>query len=109
MFRRMKIGNQLLKEAEKLANERNLNRLEAWTRDNPWVHGLYENNGFVKVDSYLHVYSDHTDEIKGVMKSNIDQLYPIQTFAHYTGENKEDIRKQFKRVHDCFCFEKYFN
>ena len=36
------------------------------------------------------------------MKSNIDQLYPIQTFAHYTGENKEDIRKQFKRVHDCF-------
>lgn len=105
----MKIGNQLLKEAEKLANERNLNRLEAWTRDNPWVHGLYENNGFVKVDSYLHVYSDHTDEIKGVMKSNIDQLYPIQTFAHYTGENKEDIRKQFKRVHDCFVLKKYFN
>ncbi len=105
----MKIGNQLLKEAEKLANERNLNRLEAWTRDNPWVHGLYENNGFVKVDSYLHVYSDHTDEIKGVMKSNIDQLYPIQTFAHYTGENKEEIRKQFKRVHNCFCFEKNFS
>ena len=98
----MKIGNQLLKEAEKLANERNLNRLEAWTRDNLWVHGWYEKNGFVKVDSYLHVYSDHTDEIKGVMKSNIDQLYPVQTFAHYTGENKEDIRKQFKRVHDCF-------
>ncbi len=89
----MKIGNQLLKEAEKLANERNLNRLEAWTRDNPWVHGLYENNGFVKVDSYLHVYSDHTDEIKGVMKSNIDQLYPIQTFAHYTGENKRRHKK----------------
>lgn len=38
----MKIGNQLLKEAEKLANERNLNRLEAWTRDNLWVHGWYE-------------------------------------------------------------------
>ncbi|TXR59148.1 GNAT family N-acetyltransferase, partial [Bacillus sp. AY18-3] len=27
----------------------------------------------------------------------------------FTGENKEEIRKQFKRVHDCFCFEKYFN
>ncbi|HDR5105980.1 TPA: GNAT family N-acetyltransferase, partial [Bacillus anthracis] len=47
--------------------------------------------------------------IKGVIKSNIDQLYPVQTFAHYTGENKEEIRKQFKRVHDCFCFEKNFN
>ncbi|MEW4152327.1 GNAT family N-acetyltransferase [Bacillus thuringiensis] len=107
-FRRMKIGNQLLNEAEKLAKELHLNRLEAWTRDNLWVHGWYEKNGFVKVDSYLHVYSDHTDEIKDVMKSNINQLYPVQTFAHYTGENKEEIRKQFKRVHDCFCFEKYF-
>lgn len=108
-FRRMKIGNQLLNEGEKLAKERKLNRLEAWTRDNLWVHGWYEKNGFVKVDSYLHVYSDHTDEIKGVMKSNIDQLYPVQTFAHYSGENKEEIRKQFKRVHDCFCFEKNFS
>ncbi|HDX9621245.1 TPA: GNAT family N-acetyltransferase [Bacillus anthracis] len=108
-FRRMKIGNQLLNEAEKLAKELNLKRLEAWTRDDLWVHGWYENNGFVNVNSYLHVYSDHTDEIKGVIKSNIDQLYPVQTFAHYTGENKEEIRKQFKRVHDCFCFEKNFN
>ncbi len=108
-FRRMKIANQLLNEAEKLAKELNLNRLEAWTRDNLWVHGWYEKNGFVNVDSYLHIYSDHTDEIKGVMRSNVDKLYPVQTFAHYTGENKEEIRKQFKRVHDCFCFEKYFN
>lgn len=108
-FRRMKISDQLLNEAEKLAKEFNLNRLEAWIRDNLWVQGWYEKSGFVIVDSYLHVYSDHTDEIKGVIKSNIDQLYPVQTFAHYTGENKEEIRKQFKRVHDCFCFEKYFS
>ena len=64
----MKIGNQLLNEAEKLAKELNLNRLEAWTRDDLWVHGWYENNGFVNVNSYLHVYSDHTDEIKGNKK-----------------------------------------
>ncbi|MGG0761707.1 GNAT family N-acetyltransferase [Bacillus paramycoides] len=108
-FRRMRIGNQLLYEAEKLAKELKLNRLEAWTRDDLWVQQWYGNNDFVNVDSYLHVYSDHTDEIKDVINSNIKQLYPVQTFAHYTGENKEEIRKQFKRVHDCVCFEKYFS
>ncbi|MGE6363413.1 GNAT family N-acetyltransferase [Bacillus paramycoides] len=108
-FRRMRIGNQLLNEAEKLAKELKLNRLEAWTRDDLWVQQWYGNNDFVNVDSYLHVYSDHTDEIKDVINSNIKQLYPVQTFAHYTGENKEEIRKQFKRVHDCVCFEKYFS
>ncbi|CAM4234367.1 GNAT family N-acetyltransferase [Bacillus paramycoides] len=108
-FRRMRIGNQLLNEAEKLAKELKLNRLEAWTRDDLWVQQWYGNNDFVNVDSYLHVYSDHTDEIKDVINSNIKQLYPVQTFAHYTGENKEEIRKQFKRVHDCICFEKYFS
>ncbi|MCW9129428.1 GNAT family N-acetyltransferase [Bacillus paramycoides] len=108
-FRRRRIGNQLLYEAEKLAKELNLNRLEAWTRDDLWVQQWYGNNDFVNVDSYLHVYSDHTDEIKDVINSNIKQLYPVQTFAHYTGENKEGIRKQFKRVHDCACFEKYFS
>ncbi|MGG0730301.1 GNAT family N-acetyltransferase [Bacillus paramycoides] len=108
-FRRMRIGNQLLYEAEKLAKELQLNRLEAWTRDDLWVQQWYGNNDFVNVDSYLHVYSDHTDEIKDVINSNIKQLYPVQTFAHYTGENKEEIRKQFKRVHDCVCFEKYFS
>ncbi|MED0960607.1 GNAT family N-acetyltransferase [Bacillus paramycoides] len=108
-FRRMRIGNQLLNEAEKLAKELKLNRLEAWTRDDLWVQQWYGNNDFVNVDSYLHVYSDHTDEIKDVINSNIKQLYPVQTFAHYTGKNKEEIRKQFKRVHDCVCFEKYFS
>ncbi|EJP98465.1 GNAT family N-acetyltransferase [Bacillus cereus] len=104
-FRRRRIGNQLLNEAEKMAKELKLNRLEAWTRDNLWVHGWYEKNAFVNVDSYLHVYSDHTDEIKYVINSNIKQLNPVQTFAHYTGENKEEIRKQFKRVHECTRFE----
>ncbi|MFE6138452.1 GNAT family N-acetyltransferase [Bacillus sp. NPDC057893] len=108
-FRRMKIGNQLLNEAEKLAKELKLNRLEAWTRDDLWVQRWYENNNFVNVDSYLHVYSDQTNEIKDVIESNMKQLYPVQTFSHYTGENKEEIRKQFKRVHDCICFEKYFS
>ncbi|PFD41989.1 GNAT family N-acetyltransferase [Bacillus cereus] len=108
-FRRRRIGNQLLYEAEKLAKKLNLNRLEAWTRDDLWVQQWYGNNDFVNVDSYLHVYSDHTDEIKDVINSNIKQLYPVQTFAHYTGENKEEIRKQLKRVHDCVCFEKYFS
>ncbi len=55
-FRSLGIGKQLLQESEKLAKERGLNRLEAWTRDDIWVNKWYEKNGFVKVDAYLHVF-----------------------------------------------------
>ncbi|OFD78531.1 MULTISPECIES: GNAT family N-acetyltransferase [Bacillus cereus group] len=108
-FRRKRIGNQLLYEAENIAQMFHLNRLEAWTRDDSSVRQWYENNNFVNVDSYLHVYSDHTDEINDVIKSNMRHLYPIQTFAHYTGENKKEITQKFKRVHECVCFEKYLS
>ncbi|MBJ8054397.1 GNAT family N-acetyltransferase [Bacillus cereus] len=109
-FRRKRIGNQLLYEAENIAKMFHLNRLEAWTRDDLWVRQWYVNmNIRVNVDSYLHVYSDHTDEIKDVIKSNMKHLYPIQTFAHYIGENKVEIAQKFKRVHECVCFEKHLS
>lgn len=103
-YRRTGIGNKLLHEAEIIAREKGLNRIEAWTRDDLWVNNWYESNGFLKVDSYLQVFIG--EEMNGVLKSEIPHLYPIQTFAHYTGEEKELIRSKFKRVYDCFCYEK---
>lgn len=106
--RRKGIGSQLLYEAEKIAKEKGLNRLEAWTRDDQWVNNWYKNNRFEQVESYLQAFMDGEDELKEVMKSAISGLYPIQAYAHYVGEDKETIRKKFKRVHECICFEKKF-
>jgi GNAT superfamily N-acetyltransferase len=106
-FHRQGIGSQLFNVAEKIAKDKGLNRLEAWTRDDDWVRRWYAKNGFIERESYLHVYLDGGQELKGIIQSNIRQLYPVQVFAHYVGENKEEIRKRFKRVHECCCYEKY--
>jgi len=107
-FRGKGIGTLLLEEAEKIAIKKGLNRFEAWTRDDVRVNRWYVNNDFKNIDSYLHVYLDGKNEIGGVIHSKIDNLYPIQTFAHYYGDEKELMKSKFKRVHECFCFEKIF-
>lgn len=105
-FRRRGIGHQLLLEAEKISIEKGLNRLEAWTRDDKWVNNWYEASGFEKVDSYLQVFIDGGDELNEIINCEIPKLYPVQAFAHYVGEDKETIKEKFKRVHDCYCYEK---
>ncbi|MDZ5472400.1 N-acetyltransferase [Bacillus sp. 31A1R] len=105
-FRRRAIGKKLLIEAEKISKEIGLNRIEAWTRDDEWVNKWYENNQFEKVESYVHVFIDDGEELKGVLKTEIPKLYPVQAFAHYVGDDKDGMKQKFKRVHECFCFEK---
>lgn len=107
-FRRQGIATQLLKEAEVIAKIKGLSRLEAWTRDDDWVNKWYVKNGFKNVDSYLQVFMD-SDELVGTMKSNLTHFQPIQAFAHYLGDETEKIKKQFKRTHECVCFEKMLN
>ncbi|MFD2043697.1 GNAT family N-acetyltransferase [Ornithinibacillus salinisoli] len=106
-YGRSGIGSQLLHEAEKLAIEKGLNRLEAWTRDDKWVNNWYEKNGFVKVDSYYHVFMEGEKELNKAMKSQIPYLHPVQAFAHYTGNDVDKVNETFLRTHECMCFEKY--
>ena len=105
-YRRKGIATKLLRTGEQLAKETELNRLEAWTRDDKWVNSWYEISGFQLVDSYLHVYMEGAEELTGHIKSEYKKLIPIQTFAHYIGENTEDLKQKFNRVHECVCFEK---
>lgn len=105
-FHRRGIGKKLLLEAEKISKDIGLNRIEAWTRDDEWVNRWYKNNLFEKVESYLHVYVDGRDELKGVLKTDIPNLYPVQAFVHYVGEDREMIKRKFRRVHECHCFVK---
>jgi len=104
-FRSSGVGRQLLQEAERRARAENLSRLEAWTRDDLWVQAWYEKNGFIKVDSYLHVYLEN-GEAEASLTSDIPFLKPIHAFAHYVGADRERVKSKFNRVHECVCYEK---
>ena len=105
-YRRLGIGKMLLLKAEVIARKKGLNRLEAWTRDDEWVNKWYEVNSFEKQESYLHVYIDGGEELKGSIISEIPRMYPVYTFAHYVGEDTDRIKKMFKRFHECSCYVK---
>jgi|SRR5690625_519011 len=106
-YQRMGIGTRLLKKAEKIAGEKGLDYLEAWTRDDEWVNQWYEKSGFNKIYSYLHVYLEGDNEIEKVTKANNEsELQVIQAFAHYSGSKQEYVKSTFNRVHECNCYEK---
>jgi ribosomal protein S18 acetylase RimI-like enzyme len=104
-WRRKGIGTVLLSKAKAMAAERRVVRLEAWTRDDAWVQRWYESQGFKAVDSYLHVYIEGRDELKGAVRSEIPGLMPVQAFAHYQGDDPETIGRRFRRVHRCVLYE----
>ena len=106
-FSQQGIGQQLLDEAENRAKEIGLNRFEAWTRDDLWVQNWYQKMNFNLVDSYYHVYFDG-DEINHRIQSNVSKLYVMNVFANYVGKDIEQFKNN-KRIHQCVCFEKYFN
>jgi GNAT superfamily N-acetyltransferase len=105
-YQRSGIGSALLEEAARLARKQGLNRMEAWTRDDRWVRDWYESNCFVQKESYLHVYLEGDTELKGAVSAGLKDLYAVQVFAHYTGEDTAMIKNSFKRVHECVCYEK---
>ena len=95
------IASALLEEAERRARARGLERLEAWTRDDAHVQRWYESHGFVLIDGYLHVYLERDD-----LRQFDGELRLVKAFAHYTGDNPDEIRQRYARVHDDVLFEK---
>jgi len=107
-YYRQGIGEALLKEAENRAKKLGLNRFEAWTRDDQWVQNWYEKMNFKNTDSYYHVYFEG-EQIDEVVDSTIPKLYFVNSFAHYTGNDIEQLKKEDTRIHECVCYEKYFD
>ena len=101
------IATALLQEAERLAAERGLVRFEAWTRDDPHVQAWYESHGFVQVDSYLHVYIELADGLRDLFPIK-GGLRPMKIFAHYVGEDRDEVKRRFARVHDCVMYERRY-
>lgn len=99
-YRRQGVGKALLDDAIDLAKQAQLQRFEAWTRDDTSTLRWYEAQGFQKVDTYLHVYLQG-DEVRQGIHSTLPGLRPVQVFAHYRGDSAAAIRQQFRRVHQC--------
>jgi ribosomal protein S18 acetylase RimI-like enzyme len=98
---RQGVASALLREAERQAHERELVRLEAWTRDDAHVQRWYESRGFVRIDSYLHVYLERDD-----LRAFDGELRLVKAFAHYSGDRPDEIRQRYARVHDDVLYEK---
>ena len=98
---RQGIASALLDEAERRACEREIVRLEAWTRDDAATLRWYGRHGFVQVDSYLHVYLERED-----LRPFDSELRLVKALAHYTGDRREEIRGRYARVHDDVLYEK---
>ena len=100
-WQRRGIASALLAEAERRARGYGLLRLEAWTRDDTHVQRWYEYHGFKQIDSYLHVYLERND-----LRAFDGELRLVKAFAHYTGTERERIRRLYERVHDDVLYEK---
>jgi GNAT superfamily N-acetyltransferase len=106
-YQRHGVATALLAEAERLAAARGLVRFEAWTRDDAHVQAWYEARGFVQLYSYLHVYVEHGEGLRDLFPV-ADGIRPIKLFAHYVGENRDEVKARFARVHDCVLYERRF-
>jgi RimJ/RimL family protein N-acetyltransferase len=100
-FRRQGVGKALLQAAISIAPKFQLQRFEAWTRDDASTMQWYEAQGFQKVDTYLHVYLQDSQEVSTCVKSCISELRPLHVFAQYRGNDLEQIKLRFRRVHEC--------
>jgi len=103
-YRSQGIATMLLNKAIDMLKEKDIKRLEAWTRDDKWVNDWYQSRGFTLKETYLHVYGEN-NECKEISHSKIKDLFIRNIFAHYTGENKDEIKNKFKRVHECRMYE----
>jgi ribosomal protein S18 acetylase RimI-like enzyme len=105
--RRRGIGSALVERALELAGGSGLEIVQAWTRDDPWVHAWYEACGFRKRYSYLHVYLQ-ADEVAGEVTMRTAGLRPVLAFAHYVGgpPAEDELRARFKRTHDDVLYER---
>ncbi|MBD3405299.1 MAG: GNAT family N-acetyltransferase [Candidatus Lokiarchaeota archaeon] len=106
-YRRIGIATGLIDEAVRRARDIDIERFEAWTRDDVITRKWYGSQGFKLVQSYYHVYLKLSDmETAGICSNS--ELKPYKVFAHYLGEDREFL-SQFSRVHECVRFDLILN
>ena len=74
--------------------------IEAWTRDDKWVLDRYKAIGFTKFHSYWHIYfkGDHT---KSLFESKDKDIKPQSVFAHSDKDPKTLDQNKIDRFYKC--------
>ena len=104
--RRKGIASSLFSEFIKRLKEKEIQRIEAWTRDDAWVQNWYESTGFKRFQSYWHVYLNSTQTLRQNLPKEIE---PIGLFCHCDQDNLSFVKENYDidRIHECIGYE-YF-
>jgi len=103
-YRSLGVASSLLEESIERLKKLGVKRIEAWTRDDKWVNEWYIRRGFAWKESYLHVYAE-SSECDNACQSKDEDLLICNCYAHYIGSDREAVKKQYKRVHECNLYE----
>ena len=55
---------------------------------------------------YLHVYVELDEGLRSLFPVTADGLRPVRVFAHYVGDERDDVRRRFARVHENVLYER---
>ena len=103
-YRRFGIASELVLKAIDWAKIRDVNFIEAWTRDDTWVLNWYESVGFIKFHSYWHIYFKG-DNVKSLFKSNDKDISPQSVFAHSDKDPRILDSNKIDRFYKCFGYK----
>ena len=99
-YRRFRIASQLILKAVDWARSKDIDFIEAWTRDDKWVLNWYESVGFSRFHSYWHIYFKG-DNAKSLFRSNDKDIALQSVFAHSDKNPKTLDQNKIDRFYKC--------
>ena len=99
-YRRFGIASQLILKVVDWAKCKDIDFIEAWTRDDKWVLDWYESVGFSRFHSYWHIYFKG-DNAKSLFGSNDKDISPQSVFAHSNKDPKTLDQNKIDRFYKC--------
>ena len=103
-YRRFGIASQLILKVVDWAKCKDIDFIEAWTRDDKWVLDWYESVGFSRFHSYWHIYFKG-DNAKSLFESNDKDIAPQSVFAHSNKDPKTIDQNKIDRFYTCFGYK----
>ena len=99
-YRRLRIASKLIVKAMDWAKTKDIDFIEAWTRDDKWVINWYKSIGFKRIHSYWHIYFKGNN-VKSLFSSNDKDIIPESIFAHSNKDPKTMDPNKIDRCYKC--------
>ena len=99
-YRRFGIARKLVLKAIDWAKNKDIDFIEAWTRDDKWVLDWYKAIGFTRFHSYWHIYFKG-DHAKSLFESKDKDIKPQSVFAHSDKDPSTLDQNKIDRFYKC--------